>query len=106
MKERFTSGLCANLFSRCTYVPFNDEELTQPLLIPQQSPPEPRTTSAKPMSEDDIDAAALQARIDISMSFANDLVSSWIKTPKKAQPDRPWAEIQREMDEYARRPPR
>lgn len=62
------------------------------------------------MAEEDIDPAALQAQIDISNALTHELVSSWIK-PRNDRttntiPQLTWAEVQRELDGYARRPPR
>jgi len=54
--------------------------------------------------EDEIDTEALQAQIDLSMSFAENLVSSWVKTSRKL-PSRS-RDVEAELREYMRRPPR
>ncbi|KAJ8507655.1 hypothetical protein ONZ45_g9980 [Pleurotus djamor] len=54
--------------------------------------------------DDSIDAETLQARIDMSMSFAHDLVTSWIK-PSNLAP-RSTRNIEEELKEHMRRPPR
>ncbi|KAG6833938.1 hypothetical protein H0H87_007949 [Tephrocybe sp. NHM501043] len=54
--------------------------------------------------EDSIDLETLQAQIDMSMSFAQDMVSSWIK-PSRKLPSR-GKDIEAELKEYMRRPPR
>lgn len=57
------------------------------------------------MLDDNIDTEALQAQIDLSLSFTEDLVSSWIKpSTKVAQKLR--SDIDAELKEYMRRPPR
>jgi len=53
---------------------------------------------------DETDAEALQAQIDLSMSFAQNLVSSWIK-PFRKLPNRD-RDVEAELKEYMRRPPR
>ncbi|KAL0949332.1 hypothetical protein HGRIS_009404 [Hohenbuehelia grisea] len=54
---------------------------------------------------EDIDADALQAQIDLSMSFAHDLVSSWIKpSPNLVRSSHKNPED--EIKEYLRKPPR
>ena len=55
-------------------------------------------------NEDDIDTETLQAQIDLSMSFAQNLVSSWIKQPRKLS-NRNW-DVETELKEHMRRPPR
>lgn len=54
--------------------------------------------------EDEIDTEALQAQIDLSMSFAQNLVTSWVK-PSRKLPSRS-RDIEVELKEYMRRPPR
>ena len=56
------------------------------------------------MDEDAIDAEALQAQIDLSMSFAQNLVSSWIQ-PHKNRPKKE-KDLGKELSEYMQRPAR
>ncbi|KIK67934.1 hypothetical protein GYMLUDRAFT_238118 [Collybiopsis luxurians FD-317 M1] len=56
--------------------------------------------------DDDIDVEALQAQIDLSMSVTNDLVSSWINTPLKSKSSSYNQNLEAELKEYMRRPPR
>ncbi|KAE9410133.1 hypothetical protein BT96DRAFT_912986 [Gymnopus androsaceus JB14] len=59
------------------------------------------------MAEDDedIDAETLQAQIDLSLSVANNLVSSWMKPSNK--PKTPYNQnLEAELKEHMRRPPR
>ncbi|KAF4601974.1 hypothetical protein EYR40_005175 [Pleurotus pulmonarius] len=62
-------------------------------------------TSSVPVDDDSIDAETLQAQIDMSLSFAQDLVTSWIKPSNKMAP-RSTRNIEDELKEYMRRPPR
>ncbi|KAF5390601.1 hypothetical protein D9757_002624 [Collybiopsis confluens] len=55
--------------------------------------------------EDDIDVDALQAQIDLAMSVTNDLVSSWIKPSVKSNSSYN-QNLEAELKEYMRRPPR
>lgn len=57
------------------------------------------------IDEDSIDMATLQAQIDISMAFAENLVSSWLK-PSRKLPTRSSRDMEAELQEYMRRPPR
>jgi len=57
------------------------------------------------ITEDAIDTQALQAQIDLSMSFAQNLVSSWMK-PHKLSTNSQKKDIENELKEYMRRPPR
>ena len=57
------------------------------------------------LGEDEIDTEALQAQIDLSMSFAQDLVTSWIKPSHKLVLNS-HKDTERELQEYMRRPPR
>ncbi|KAJ7590884.1 hypothetical protein C8J56DRAFT_759063, partial [Mycena floridula] len=57
------------------------------------------------MTDEDIDAETLQAQIDLSMSFAQNLVSSWMKPSPSTTTSRP-RNIEAELKEYMRRPPR
>lgn len=57
------------------------------------------------IDEDSIDTAALQAQIDMSMAFAENLVSSWVK-PSRKLPARSSRDMEAELQEYMRRPPR
>lgn len=62
-------------------------------------------TSSVPVDDDSIDAETLQAQIDMSLSFAQDLVTSWIKPSNKMAP-RSTRNVEDELKEYMRRPPR
>jgi hypothetical protein len=55
-------------------------------------------------NEDEIDTEALQAQIDLSMSFAQNLVSSWVKPSSKITNRS--RDVEDELKEYMRRPPR
>jgi hypothetical protein len=55
-------------------------------------------------NEDEIDTEALQAQIDLSMSFAQNLVSSWVKPSRKLSNRN--RDVEAELKEYMRRPPR
>lgn len=55
--------------------------------------------------EDSIDLEALQAQIDMSMAFAENMVSSWVKPSRKLS-SRSNRDIEAELKEYMRRPPR
>jgi hypothetical protein len=57
------------------------------------------------MVEDDISLENLQAQIDMSMSFAQSLISSWVK-PSKPGISRKKIDLENEMLEGARRRPR
>lgn len=57
------------------------------------------------MADDDVDTEALQAQIDLSMSFAHDLVSSWIKPTLKSSAGA-HRDAENELKEYMRRPAR
>ncbi|KAG6879206.1 hypothetical protein C0992_004445 [Termitomyces sp. T32_za158] len=55
--------------------------------------------------EDSIDLEALQAQIDMSMAFAENMVSSWVKpSPKLSR--RSNRDFEAELKEHMRRPPR
>jgi hypothetical protein len=58
------------------------------------------------VADDDIDTETLQAQINMSMSFAEDLVSSWIKPAHKANLSKSTVDAQKLLDEQLRRPPR
>ncbi|KAG0709816.1 hypothetical protein DFH29DRAFT_16085 [Suillus ampliporus] len=58
------------------------------------------------VADDDIDTETLQAQINMSMSFAEDLVSSWIKPAHKANLSKSAVDAQKLLDEQLRRPPR
>ncbi|KAJ7368505.1 hypothetical protein DFH08DRAFT_1071198 [Mycena albidolilacea] len=55
--------------------------------------------------EEDIDTEALQAQIDLSLSYAQNLVSSWVKPSAKPTKNSSRA-LEAELKEYMRRPPR
>lgn len=54
--------------------------------------------------EDDIDLETLQAQIDRSVAFTNELVSSWIKPSLQSSSSRRTTE--QEFEQLIRRPPR
>jgi hypothetical protein len=56
-------------------------------------------------NEDDMDLESLQAQIDMSISFAQDLVSSWMESSKVSATSRSH-DLEKELKEYMRRPPR
>jgi hypothetical protein len=58
------------------------------------------------IADDDIDTEMLQAQINMSMSFAEDLVSSWIQPAHKANLSNSAVDAQKLLDEQLRRPPR
>lgn len=59
------------------------------------------------VNEDVMDVEALQAQIDLSNSVAYDLVSSWMKPASSKRPAASVSSsIARDLEEYARRPPR
>ncbi|KAG6915662.1 hypothetical protein DXG01_010532 [Tephrocybe rancida] len=55
--------------------------------------------------EDSIELEALQAQIDMSMAFAQEMVSSWVK-PSRKLPGKSNRDVEAELKEYMRRPPR
>lgn len=57
------------------------------------------------MAEEEIDNETLQAQIDLSLSFAQNLVSSWVKPALKPTKNSSRA-LEAELKEYMRRPPR
>lgn len=57
------------------------------------------------VDNDSIDTEALQAQIDLSMSFAQGLVSSWMKSHKLPTNSRK-RDLEKELSEYMKRPPR
>lgn len=57
------------------------------------------------VDEDKIDTEALQAQIDLSMSFTQTLVSSWLK-PQKASTSSRKRNFEAELRDYMHRPPR
>jgi len=61
--------------------------------------------NSQDIDEDSVDIEALQAQIDISMSFAQNLVSSWVTPHKLANSSRN-KDLERELSDYMRRPPR
>ncbi|KAF7288274.1 hypothetical protein HMN09_01407500 [Mycena chlorophos] len=56
--------------------------------------------------DQDIDTDALQAQIDLSLSYAQNLASSWVKPSKKSPAKNSSEAIEAELKEYMRRPPR
>jgi hypothetical protein len=54
------------------------------------------------VDEDSIDPEALQAQIDLSMSFAQNLVSSWIRPQQLPRRK----DLEKEINEYMKQPPR
>lgn len=61
--------------------------------------------NSQDIDEDSVDIEALQAQIDLSMSFAQNLVSSWVEPHKLAKSSRN-KDLERELSDYMRRPPR
>ncbi|KAI6163089.1 hypothetical protein EDD17DRAFT_1873224 [Pisolithus thermaeus] len=59
-----------------------------------------------PSKDDEIDSETLQAQMDLSMSFAHNLVTSWIQTTQLAQPHPGISEAERILKEELQRPPR
>jgi hypothetical protein len=57
------------------------------------------------MDEDAIDVETLQAQIDLSMSFAKSLVSSWIQ-PYRIPRNSHKKDLEKELSEYMQRPAR
>ncbi|KAG6869347.1 hypothetical protein C0993_000100 [Termitomyces sp. T159_Od127] len=55
--------------------------------------------------EDSVNLEALQAQIDMSMAFAENMVSSWVKPSRKLS-SRSDRDFEAELKEYMRRPPR
>lgn len=58
------------------------------------------------VAEDDVDAESLQAQIDISMSFAHNLVTSWINPSHLAQLRSSGVNATQILEEELHRPPR
>ncbi|KAF9472954.1 hypothetical protein BDN70DRAFT_422848 [Pholiota conissans] len=57
------------------------------------------------IDEDALDSEAIQAQIDLSMSFAQGLVSSWME-PNKFSSSSQKKDLEKELTDYMRRPPR
>jgi len=57
------------------------------------------------VDENSIDAEALQAQIDLSMSFAQSLVSSWLE-PQEFPASSRNRDLEKDLTEYMKRPPR
>ena len=55
--------------------------------------------------DNDIDPEALQAQVALSMSFADSLVSSWLK-PASGKLQRTHKDYENELKEHMRRPAR
>jgi len=66
----------------------------------------PTTETTDMTADDDIDTETLQAQLNMSMSFAEDLVSSWIKPAHKAKLSKSTVDAQKLLDEQLRRPAR
>jgi len=77
-------------------------------LIPYISPfiSHRMSTTETMLADDDIDTETLQAQINMSMSFAEDLVSSWIQPAHKANLSKSSVDAQKLLEEQLRRPPR
>ncbi|KZV82362.1 hypothetical protein EXIGLDRAFT_729824 [Exidia glandulosa HHB12029] len=58
------------------------------------------------VDEAEIDSDALQAQIDVALSAAYGLVTSWMKTGAESGRKRDANQSEREFEEYARRPAR
>ncbi|EMD40898.1 hypothetical protein CERSUDRAFT_80549 [Gelatoporia subvermispora B] len=59
------------------------------------------------MDQDDIDVESLQAQVDMSMAFTENLVASWMKSSATKLPSsKKRGNDERELEEYMRRPPR
>ncbi|KIO12643.1 hypothetical protein M404DRAFT_993629 [Pisolithus tinctorius Marx 270] len=56
--------------------------------------------------DDEIDSETLQAQMDLSMSFAHNLVTSWLQSTQVAQPHPGISDAERILEEELRRPPR
>lgn len=56
--------------------------------------------------DDEIDSETLQAQMDLSMSFAHNLVTSWLQSTQVAQPHSGISDAERILEEELRRPPR
>ncbi|KAK0498567.1 hypothetical protein EDD18DRAFT_1158229 [Armillaria luteobubalina] len=56
--------------------------------------------------KDEIDLETLQARIDLSMSFTHDLVSSWVKPSPNSNKSSSGKTMEKILQEEMRRPPR
>ena len=56
--------------------------------------------------KDEIDLETLQARIDLSMSFTHDLVSSWVKPTPNSNKSSSSKNMEKILQEEMRRPPR
>ncbi|PCH41471.1 hypothetical protein WOLCODRAFT_131939 [Wolfiporia cocos MD-104 SS10] len=57
--------------------------------------------------EDDIDVETLQAQVDMSMAFTQNLVSSWLESSRGKLPSvKSSRNEEKELEEYMRRPPR
>lgn len=61
--------------------------------------------NSQDIDEDALDSEALQAQIDLSMSFAQGLVSSWMD-PHKFPKNSRQKDLEKELTDYMRRPPR
>lgn len=54
-------------------------------------------------AEEEIDNETLQAKVDSSLAYVNDLVSSWMKPPKTPSTHK---DVEKEIEELMRRPAR
>lgn len=56
--------------------------------------------------EEDIGLETLQAQVDMSLAFTQNLVSSWLKPTEGKLPSSRARNDEKELEEYMRRPPR
>lgn len=61
-------------------------------------------TNSKMEADEDIDNDTLQAKVDASLAYVNDMVSSWMKPSKTPSSSR--KDVEKEIEELMRRPPR
>jgi hypothetical protein len=55
-------------------------------------------------ADEDIDNDTLQAKVDASLAYVNDMVSSWMKPSKTPASSR--KDVEKEIEQLMRRPPR
>jgi hypothetical protein len=56
--------------------------------------------------DEDVDAATLQAQIDLSMAYVHDMVSAWVKPSSTNSVQKSSRNIEKEIQDSLRRPPR